>query len=271
MRNHIGWSKFSFVAMFSLFASATQAFPTDPVVKDVHEHPYFHKKEKSGEPEWGYQGKIGPTHWAELSPRFKLAATGKHQSPIDLANMHRKELPSIQFHYKPCRVRLVYNGHTIEDIEEQGSSIRVGDKTYELKQFHFHSPSEHTVNGQHFDMEMHLVHISKQGEIAVIGLFIKQGQANKWFQPVWDYLPSEKNKQRSPNLNVNVEDALPKKRDYASYSGSLTTPPCSENFKWMVLKQPIELSKEQIAAFRRIIDGNNRPTQPLNGREIFSK
>lgn len=235
-----------------------------------HEHHYFHKKEKQDAPEWGYKGKLGPQHWAELSPKFKLAAAGKRQSPIDLAKMKEKKLPPIKFDYKPCKIRLVYNGHTIEDMEEQGSTIKVDGETYELKQFHFHSPSEHTLHGKHFDMEMHLVHMNDAGEIAVVGVFIDEGQANEWFGPVWDYLPTKGNKKRDFDMKINVADVLPENRDYTGYSGSLTTPPCSEQVKWMILNRPIKLSKAQINAFRKTIDGNNRPVQPLNGRVVYT-
>ena len=253
----------------SLLVGTVWADATDPT--DNHEHHYFHKKEKEDAPQWGYEGKLGPSFWAKLSPRFQLAATGKRQSPIDLAEMAKTKLPPIKFNYKPCKIRLVYNGHTIEEMEEKGSSITVDGKDYELKQFHFHSPSEHTLHGKHFDMEMHLVHMNDDGEIAVIGVFIQQGDANAWFGPVWDYLPSKENKNRNFELNINVEDALPPNRDYTSYSGSLTTPPCTEDVKWMILKRPIELSKRQIDAFRKTIDGNNRPVQPLNKRVVYTE
>ena len=241
-----------------------------PKVADDHEHHYFHKKEKKDAPEWGYKGKLGPDYWAKLSPRFKLAATGKRQSPIDLADMKKKKLPPIRFDYKPCKIRLVYNGHTIEEMEEKGSTIKIDGKAYELKQFHFHSPSEHTLHGKHFDMEMHLVHMNDAGEIAVIGVFMQEGEANAWFGPVWDYLPTKENKNRNFELNINIDDALPENREYTSYSGSLTTPPCTEDVKWMLLKRPIELSKKQIDAFRKTIKGNNRPVQPLNERVVVS-
>ena len=237
---------------------------------DDHEHHYFHKQESGDAPEWGYRGNLGPSHWADLSPSFKLAATGRRQSPIDLVDMQRTGLPPIRFDYKPCNIRLVYNGHTIEEIEEKGSSISVDSKAYELKQFHFHAPSEHTLYGKHFDMEMHLVHMNSKGEIAVVGVFIEEGRANEWFGPVWDYLPTDANKNRSFDLKINIGDALPENRGYTTYSGSLTTPPCSEDVKWMILRRPIELSKAQIDAFRKTIDGNNRPVQPLNGRVVYS-
>lgn len=234
------------------------------------EHHYFHRTESAQPHVWGYTGAIGPSHWASLSPSYRLAAIGRQQSPIDLADMSDKDLPKIEFNYKPCKIRLVYNGHTIEEIEEAGSSIRVGEKSFELKQFHFHSPSEHTLHGKHFDMEMHLVHKSEAGEIAVIGVFIEKGVANQEFGPVWDYLPTSENRNREFNAVVNVDDLLPTNRSYLSYPGSLTTPPCSEHVHWMILKRPIELSDRQIAAFTKTIRGNNRPVQPLNGRVVVS-
>jgi carbonic anhydrase len=120
-------------------------------------------------------------------------------------------------------------------------------------------------------MEMHLVHESAEGELAVIGAFIAEGGANEAFEPVWTNLPEEKGVEvHLEHVEVDVDALLPQDRASYRYDGSLTTPPCSEGVKWFVLANSVALSAQQIAAFRAVIQGNNRPTQPLNGRKILT-
>lgn len=235
-----------------------------------NDHPYFHKSEKNTLAEWSYSGDTGPANWGRLSADYKMASEGRRQSPIDLVDMTDRDLPKIQFSYKPAQIRLVYNGHTIEEVEEDGSSIELDGRRFDLKQFHFHAPSEHTIHGRHFDMEMHLVHKSSEGKICVLGVFIREGDENPTFGQLWKYLPTDENRTRTFDDTINAEDLLPANRSYYTYDGSLTTPPCTEEVKWLILKRPISLSKKQIEAFTKTIQGNNRPVQPLNGRLIKS-
>lgn len=235
---------------------------------DQPTHHYFHKEETRHAAEWGYQGETGPEHWGDLSPEYVLAKTGEHQSPIDISQATPESLSQIQFDYGPSQIDLVYNGHTVEEMEDHESSITVDGKRFILQQFHFHSPSEHTVAGKHFDMEMHLVHKSDEGEIAVVGVLIEEGADNAAFDQVWNYLPSAENRERKESVTVDAATLLPSDKNYFRYTGSFTTPPCTEDVLWMILKSPVELSPRQIATFRAIIDGNNRPVQPLNDREI---
>ena len=235
--------------------------------------------------EWGYAAKNGPQVWGQLSPEYFLCAEGRHQSPIDLVNPTPAKLPLITDAYNHTRDLNIRNtGHTIEVAYPEGSRIHIDGTAYELLQFHFHAPSEHTVAGQPFDMEMHLVHKSEEGTLAVVGLLIEEGRHNASYDPIWDHLsavPGETQRvavsgnlsidprmMLSPNGQVTDEAAQPFPPAYR-YEGSLTTPPCSEEVQWIVLTTPIEMSAAQIAAFKAIIHDNNRPVQPLNGRKLF--
>ena len=221
--------------------------------------------------EWGYEAENGPDVWAQLNPKYILCANGKHQSPIDLVNPTPEKLSPITYTYDSTTILNIQNtGHTIEVAYPEGNWIEVDGTRYQLLQFHFHAPSEHTVAGQPFAMEMHLVHKSEEGNLAVVGVFIESGRENAEFIPIWDQLPSTPGEPlHNEGVIFNAIDLLPGTRDAYRYDGSLTTPPCSEEVKWIVLTTPIEMSKAQISAFKAIIHDNNRPVQPLNGRKLF--
>lgn len=231
-------------------------------------HHYFHQTEKPHAAEWSYAGDTGPKHWGDLSLEYVLARDGQRQSPIDVSGPKSTDLPKLEIDYQPAKIDLVYNGHTIKETEEEGSSFTVGGKTFALKQFHFHAPSEHTVDGRHSAMEMHLVHHDEVGRIAVVGVLINEGAHNNAFDPIWDFLPTEKGKEREEPVTVDGRSLLPADLGYDHYMGSLTTPPCTEDVHWYLLVTPIELSKEQISKFTQIINGNNRPVQALNDRIV---
>ena len=220
--------------------------------------------------EWGYGVENGPAVWGQLSPEYALCTEGTHQSPIDLVNPTSAALPAIAFNYQPAALHIRNNGHTIEVAFPKGNWIEVDSTRYELLQFHFHAPSEHTVAGQPFAMEMHLVHQSKDGTLAVIGVLIERGSEHAAFNPLWAHLPGTPGaEQHIEQVSVDAGDLLPSARSSYRYDGSLTTPPCSEGVKWFVLTTPIELSEAQIASFTAIVHGNNRPVQPLNGRQLL--
>jgi carbonic anhydrase len=231
-------------------------------------HHYFHAEEQPHQADWGYTGEGSPEHWGDLSPDYALARTGKEQSPIDISGAVAADLPGLEFAYHPSKIDLVYNGHTVKEVEDKASVVVVRDEQFVLQQFHFHSPSEHTVDGEHSAMEMHLVHQSEGGKIAVVAVLIEEGEDNPAFDSVWDFLPSAANRERKSATTIDAAVLLPESREYYRYVGSFTTPPCTEDISWMVMTTPVELSKEQIEKFRAIIDGNNRPVQPLNGRTI---
>ena len=220
--------------------------------------------------EWGYGVENGPAVWGQLSPEYALCAEGTHQSPINLVNPTSAALPAIALNYQPTVLHIRNNGHTIAVASSAENWIEVDTTRYELLQFHFHAPSEHTVAGQPFAMEMHLVHQSKDSTLAVIGVLIERGSEHAAFNPLWTYLPSTPGaEQHIEQVSVDAGDLLPSARSSYRYDGSLTTPSCSEGVKWFVLTTPIELSEAQIASFTAIVHGNNRPVQPLNGRKLL--
>ncbi len=219
---------------------------------------------------WGYEVENGPDVWARLSPKYQLCGAGIHQSPIDLVDPIPTKLPPIIFRYHSTSLNIQNTDNTITVTYPQGSWIEIDGTKYHLLEFHFHAPSEHTVAGDLFDMEMHLVHKSEDGTLAVIGVLIKSGGINTAFNPFWNYLPSTTGESKQiKDVILNAYDLLPIRKHTYRYNGSLTTPPCSEGVKWFVLTTPIEMSHSQIAAFKSIMFGNNRPVQPLNGRELL--
>jgi carbonic anhydrase len=166
----------------------------------------------------------------------------------------------------------INNGHTIQITYEGADTLTIGDQSYSLMQYHFHHQSEHTVKGAHFPMEMHLVHKGASGQLAVLGVFIQQGAHNAAFDPIWNNLPASKGVETHyGSVNVDVDKLLPADRASYRYDGSLTTPPCSEGVRWIVMTTPIELSAAQIEAFTAIIHDNNRPTQALNRRTVLTE
>jgi carbonic anhydrase len=234
-------------------------------------------------PHWGYEGEAGPARWGELSPKFATCGTGRSQSPIDIVTKgtvsagHEKR----EHAYKPAKLTVVHlehqtdvvnTGHSIQVNYPGGSALSVGDKGFELLQYHFHAPSEHTVNGKSFPMEMHLVHRSAGGELAVVGVFLTEGKkAHPAFAPIVANLPKAKGDEvLTKDLAVDARTLLPRSKHAYRYAGSLTTPPCTEGVSWIVMQAPVELSKDQIAAFSGRLHGNNRPPQPLNGREVMA-
>jgi len=221
---------------------------------------------------WGYTGALGPENWGNLDPAYTECSTGKKQSPIDLVGATPSPLPEINFEYKPSAINLENNGHSIEWEYAPGSSIDIGGTQYQLIQLHFHAPSEHEVNGEHFPMELHVVHKTPEGKIAVIGGLIKQGAENPAYARLWSVLPENKGETQSADADLNALDLLPANPQQAarySYEGSLTTPPCTEGVQWNVYEQPIELSQAQIEQFTSIYSNNNRPVSPLNDRKLL--
>ncbi len=220
------------------------------------------------QPHFTYTGDYGPEYWSELDPSFTTCGTGKSQSPIDLTGATAQDVTNIEFNYQPSRIHIVNNGHSVQVNYDPGSYIEVDGQRYNLLQFHFHAPSEHEVDGKSFPMEMHLVHKNDAGQLAVIGVFLDNGAENAAFKPIWENLPAEEGSKKDIEARINAIDLLPVVQTTYRYSGSLTTPPCTEGVSWFVMTSPLELSGGQIAAFEQIYYGNNRPVQQLNSRTI---
>ena len=222
-----------------------------------------------GESQWGYAGEDGPENWAELSPDF-AACHGKNQSPINLTEFIEAELAPIDLDYRPGGSEILNNGHTIQVNYTPGSGSVVDGNRFELKQFHFHSPSENIIDGISYAMEAHLVHADKDGNLAVIAVMFVEGDENKTLAKAWPYLPKNAGDKRALSPPVTAEDLLPVNRDYYRFNGSLTTPPCSEGVLWLVMKQPVSASMLQIRAFVDLMHyPNNRPVQPTNARAVL--
>ena len=223
----------------------------------------------SGHPaHWDYAGAGGPEAWGRMKPEFAKCSTGARQSPIDIREGIRVDLDPVQFDYKPSGFRVIDNGHTVQVNVAAGNSIEVMGRRYELVQFHFHRPSEERIDGKQFDMVVHLVHKDLEGRLAVVAVLLDRGSAQPVVQTVWNNLPLEKGEELAARGALNLNELLPTERRYFTYMGSLTTPPCSEGVLWMVMKQPVPISAEQIGIFARLYPMNARPIQSAGGRLI---
>ncbi|MGM3306870.1 carbonic anhydrase [Anabaena sp. WFMT] len=219
-------------------------------------------------PHWSYVGIDNATAWGKLSSDFELCELGKYQSPININNAVEGTPVNMEFNYKSTPLSVVNNGHTIQVNYNPGSTIKINGEEYELLQFHFHTPSEHTIDDQASAMEMHLVHRNANGQLAVVGVMIKKGVVNPLIDLIWMNIPAVGQNNIVKTSPINVGNLLPNSKEYFSYTGSLTTPPCSENVKWNVLIKPIQVSEEQIATFKSLYQVNARPVQPINSRRI---
>jgi carbonic anhydrase len=217
---------------------------------------------------WDYSGEAGPQNWAKLTPEFQ-ACNGENQSPVNLDGFIEAELAPLQVDYRNGASEVANNGHTVQVAYEPGSTLTLDGKTFELIQFHFHMPSENQIKGQSYPLEGHLVHADQNGNLAVVAVMFKAGEQNAVLASLWKTPPAEGKKQPvAPR--VNIRQMLPDDLDYYRFNGSLTTPPCSEGVRWLVLKQPIVASQDQIEAMTKAVGhANNRPLQPVNARVIL--
>lgn len=212
----------------------------------------------------------GPEHWGELDPKFSACSEGRNQSPIDLSGMIESDLAPITFSYMPGGDEVLNNGHAIQVNYKPGSAITVDGHTFELKQFHFHSPSENTIEGRSFPMEAHFVHADRDGNLAVVALMFEKGMMNKELEKAWAGMPMMAGDKKTPSGTMDAAALLPMDRDYYRFNGSLTTPPCSEGVRWLVLKHFAPVSGEQIEKFVHAMHHpNNRPVQPVNARPVL--
>jgi len=232
-------------------------------------------------PHWSYEGAEDPSHWAALAPGFALCGSGHQQSPIDIVTAAATPLPAGAAGFEAARletadtravpVDVVNNGHTIQVDAVGSDALVIGNERYVLQQFHFHTPSEHTVDGRSYPLEVHFVHRTAGGKLAVVGMLFEEGKENAALTPFWSRLP----KSAGPPVDlgkggVDIRQILPARLDVYRYAGSLTTPPCSEGVNWLVLKEHSTASSAQIEAFRALMRHDNRPVQPVNGRAVHA-
>jgi carbonic anhydrase len=226
---------------------------------------------QTGEVDWSYEGANGPQTWGQLKPDFNLCATGKRQSPINIEESATLQGPAepIMFSYAASGASVFNNGHTIQVDVVGDNRITVRGSEFKLLQFHFHHPSEERVNFQGFAMVAHLVHRNAEGQLAVVAVLLEPGAANPVIDKVWTYMPLDTgDRVRMPANALELAQLLPKDQRYYQFMGSLTTPPCSEGVLWMVLKQPVTVSREQLRLFAQLFPNNARPVQAVNGRAV---
>lgn len=219
---------------------------------------------------WGYDGDEGPSHWGDLKPEFAPCKNGHRQSPIDINDTQMADLPALQFDYTQSPLHIIDNGHTIMINYGPGSTLRVGEKQYLLKQFHFHRPSEERIHGKLSEMVVHMVHSDQEGHLAVVAVLLEIGADNPLVHELWNDLPKEREKEEVlENVQIDLTKLLPADRGYYTFSGSLTTPPCSEDVTWFVLKHPVTITAAEIERFGKLYRHDARPTQPLYGRVVL--
>lgn len=225
-------------------------------------------------PHWEYEGEHGPVHWAELTDDYVECADGSKQSPIDVKDPIVASLTDVKFDYVSLAGTDIDNGHAIQVKFGAGSSIAVDGVKYELQQMHFHTPSEHTFDGKSYVGELHLVHADAEGNLAVVGLLIEEGDENARLQPLFKAMPAKAEADaptETPSAGpFELGLLLPEDRSTIRYEGSLTTPPCSETVQWLVVKKPITLSADQLSTLEEHHEDNIRPPQKLNGRTVLS-
>jgi carbonic anhydrase len=235
---------------------------------------YVHAEEPHAA-HWDYTGKADPTHWGDLSPDYAQCKLGKHQSPIDITNTTKAQLTPLQFDYHSIPLVIENNGHTIKVNADNAGTLTIGKDSYKLVQFHVHDPSEEAINGKRADLVIHLVHQNEKGQLAVVAVLFnassQKNAANPLLEAELKVLPPTPGKpQTYKEVKIDVNQLLPKDRNYYTYEGSLTVPPCQEGVKWIVLKQTVSMSLEELAKFRALYPNNARPLQPVRDRQVFS-
>lgn len=221
-------------------------------------------------PHWTYQGKTGASHWAGLETDYAVCGTGQRQSPINIETrkVTGTTTQPVSLSYAPARAEVINNGHTIQVEPASGGALTIDGVEYKLAQFHFHTPSEERIDGKSYPLVAHLVHKSADGKLAVIAVLFRTGKTNAALQPVFAALPGKAGDKHAVDGTIDVGALLPANRDNYTFIGSLTTPPCSEDVRWVVMKTPVSISQKQLAAFRKLYKMNARPVQAVNGREI---
>lgn len=228
--------------------------------------------------ESGEFAKPDKIHWEYEHPDWDQEGfadcAGKVQTPIDIntALTVKASLNDVIYDYTPFAMKIVDNGHTIQVNGDGKSKITLNGSAFTFKQFHFHHKSEHKINGAASDMELHLVHVDDAtGNITVLGIMLEEGAENPFIAKVWSNIPTTKETEVTTSVNLDLRDILPRDKKYYTYTGSLTTPPCSQGLQWILFKEPVEISSAQAKAFEALYENNARPIQPLNNRLVLEK
>ncbi len=217
---------------------------------------------------WAYKGNESSAHWGMLSPAYMACEAGSHQSPINIAMpRHARTQEQLARMYLPTSGQVLHTGHTIQVNVQAGGGVLLNGRPYVLRQFHFHEPSEHHVDGKTYPMEVHLVHNDARGHVLVIGVLLDAGADNQALDAIWRQLP-EAAGEMVPVPALNVPALLPANTHHFSYHGSLTTPPCTEGVQWIVLRDHLTVSRGQMQKFVSLVGHNARPPQPLHGRTV---
>ena len=239
---------------------------------------------------------LGPLSWGYIGGVYGTFATcgtdkqtvGARQTPINIVSKNAKtsEVPTLKFHYVPTKLVVENLGYVVEVVNEEAESVvSVGTTVvdeYKLLQFHFHTPSEHTIDDKPAEMEVHFVHQNALGELAVVGVMLKvdNSKANPLYDKIFNNAPYLSffggGNTSSPQAGeINPTELLPEKKTYYTYSGSLTTPPCSEGVRWYVMTEPAYISSTSVTIYQNILQANsrykfnNRPIQLLKDRPVL--
>ncbi len=255
-----------------IFVGLTFFLNLSILAAEPHDNPTMHTNEEVSQGQrahWDYLGVENPSHWGMLSKEYLTCEAGNRQSPINITMTHHEEHHQrLVFHYNTSQLHEINNGHTIQVSHVTGCRVDLNDREYKLRQFHFHSPSEHHIEGQAFPMEMHLVHQDEAGHVLVIAVMLKADAAQPVLRTLWKWLPDQVGQEVSIPLELSLTEMLPTSTHHYAYSGSLTTPPCTEGVQWIVLKDPMHVAQQDVDEFVNIIGHNARPIQPLRGRHI---
>jgi carbonic anhydrase len=221
---------------------------------------------------WSYEGDKGPAHWGALDSDYAVCGSGKAQSPIAIGHARKADLPVLRFAYRPGPLTIINNGYTAVRVDYpsgNGNVLTVGGKRYELTQFHFHRPSEEKIHGKTYAMVLHLMHRDDDGKVVGVAVMLKEGRANPTIEQLWKQMPANAGKDHPiPGVTIDPQSLVPASTGYYRYEGSQTAPPCTEGVTWYVMKTPMDVSADEIAAFAKLYPHDVRPVQPLNGRVV---
>ncbi len=256
------------LAIFAFFFSCKTTKQTTTVQKE-HATTSQTEAKKEHKVHWTYTGETSPKYWSNISSEYK-DCDGSAQSPIDINDakvVYLKKPNSLNIQYHTTKTNIVNNGHTIQFNSTAGNQVSFNNKTYQLKQFHLHSLSEHTINGKHLPLEVHFVNKANDGTYAVVAVFFKEGKESPFFKKFLEKLPTEEGKYTEEST-FNIQEVLPETKQFYHYNGSFTTPPCTEIVTWILLNDTKTASKEQLEKLNHLLHNNYRPVQEINYRNV---